>query len=139
MLRHPPSNNQRAAALFLGLGHYKSHLRRVTQALGERARLLDRALQRHLPQFRRLRGGGASSYWLEGPSGFDCNLLAEEAEKHGVLIEPGDIFFAGDNPPRNFLRLGFASISRERIENGIAALAKAVEVVEGGDLFPRGV
>ena len=37
MLRHPPSNNQRAAALFLGLGHYKSHLRRVTHAL-ERAR-----------------------------------------------------------------------------------------------------
>jgi GntR family transcriptional regulator/MocR family aminotransferase len=137
MLRHPPSNNQRAAALFLGLGHYKSHLRRVTQALGERARLLDRALQRHVPQFRRLRGGGASSYWLEGPLGFDCNHLAEEAEKHGVLIEPGDIFFAGDNPPRNFLRLGFASISRERIDSGIAALAKAVEAVEGGDLFPR--
>jgi GntR family transcriptional regulator/MocR family aminotransferase len=131
MLRHPPSNNQRAAALFLGLGHYKSHLRRVTQALGERARLVERALQRHLPEFRRLRGGGASSYWLEGPPGFDCNLLAVEAEKRGVLIEPGDIFFAGDNPPRNFLRLGFASISRERIESGIAALAQATKAVRG--------
>jgi len=42
-----------------------------------------------------------------------------------VLIEPGDIFFAGAAPPRNFLRLGFASISRERIENGIAALGEA--------------
>jgi len=125
MLRHPPSNNQRAAALFLGLGHYKSHLRRVTQALGERAKALDRALERHLPRFKRLRGGGASSYWLEGPAGLDCNLLAVEAERLGVLIEPGDIFFAGAAPPRNFLRLGFASISRERIENGIAALGEA--------------
>jgi GntR family transcriptional regulator/MocR family aminotransferase len=131
MLRHPPSNNQRAAALFLGLGHYKSHLRRVTQALGERARLLERALQRHLPEFRRMRGGGASSYWLEARSGFDCNVLAIEAEKRGVLIEPGDIFFAGDPPPRNFLRLGFASISRERIESGIAALAQAARAVAG--------
>lgn len=29
MLRHPPSNNQRAMALFISLGHYRSHLRRV--------------------------------------------------------------------------------------------------------------
>ena len=129
MLRHPPSNNQRAAALFLGLGHYKSHLRRVTQSLVERARLLEPALERHLPQFKRLRGGGASSYWLEGPQGFDCNMLAEEAEKRGVLIEPGDIFFAGEDPPRNYLRLGFASISRDRIANGIAALGDAVRAV----------
>ncbi len=131
MLRHPPSNNQRAAALFLGLGHYRSHLRRVTQALGERAKALEPALERHLPGFRRLRGGAASSYWLEGPSGFDCNLLAVESEKRGVLIEPGDIFFAGDAPPRNYLRLGFASISRDRIENGIAALGEAARAVEG--------
>ena len=131
MLRHPPSNNQRAAALFLGLGHYKSHLRRVTQALGERAKLLEPALERHLPSFRRLRGGAASSYWLEGPPGFDCNLLAEEAEKRGVLIEPGDIFFAGDAPPRNYLRLGFASISRDRIDNGVAALGQAARAVGG--------
>lgn len=131
MLRHPPSNNQRAAALFLGLGHYKSHLRRVTQALSERAKVLEPALQRHLPGFRRLRGAGASSYWLEAPAGFDCNILAEEAEKRGVLIEPGDIFFVGDTPPRNFLRLGFASISRDRIEGGIAALGQAARVVGG--------
>jgi GntR family transcriptional regulator/MocR family aminotransferase len=129
MLRHPPSNNQRAAALFLGLGHYKSHLRRVTQALNERARLVDAALERHLPRWHRLRGAGASSFWLEGPPSLDCIALAEEAEKRGVLIEPGDVFFMGEAPPRNFLRLGFASIGRERIEAGIAALAQAARAV----------
>jgi len=126
MLRHPPSNNQRAAALFLGLGHYKSHLRRVTLALKERAELIEAALERHLPRFRRLRGAGASSYWLEGPPLLDAQVLAQEAEKRGVLIEPGDVFFMGADPPRNFLRLGFASISRERIEAGIAALGQSM-------------
>ncbi len=129
MLRHPPSNNQRAAALFLGLGHYKSHLRRVTHALGERAEIVEAALERHLPRWRRLRGAGASSYWLEGPSSLDCHSLAQEAEKRGVLIEPGDVFFMGDAPPRHFLRLGFASIGRERIAAGIAALGQAARAL----------
>jgi DNA-binding transcriptional MocR family regulator len=30
-----------------------------------------------------------------------------------------------DQPPKNFLRLGFASIPQERIDSGIAALAEA--------------
>ena len=129
MLRHPPSNNQRAAALFLGLGHYKSHLRRVTHALKERSVLVEAALERHLPRWQRLRGVGASSYWLEGPPTLDCIALAREAEKRGVLIEPGDVFFMGDAPPRNFLRLGFASIARERIGAGIAALGQAAQAL----------
>jgi GntR family transcriptional regulator / MocR family aminotransferase len=131
MLRHPPSNNQRAAALFLGLGHYKSHLRRVTHALNERAEVLEAALERHLPRFRRLRGAGASSFWLEGPPSLDCLALAREAEKRGVLIEPGDVFFMGEAAPRHYLRLGFASISRERIEAGIAALGQAARAISG--------
>jgi GntR family transcriptional regulator / MocR family aminotransferase len=130
MLRHPPSNNQRAAALFLGLGHYKSHLRRVTHALSERAEIVETALERHLPGWCRLRGAGASSYWLEGPSSLDCHALAQEAEKRGVLIEPGDVFFMGEAPPRNFLRLGFASIARERIAAGIAALGQAARALD---------
>ena len=55
----------------------------------------------------------------------------EEAEKRGVLIEPGDVFFMGEAPPRNFLRLGFASIARERIAAGIAALGQAARGLGG--------
>jgi len=129
MLRHPPSNNQRAAALFLGLGHYKSHLRRVTQALNERAALIEAGLAQHLPRFRWLRGGGASSYWLAGPASLDAQALAVEAETRGVLIEPGEVFFMGPDRPRQHLRLGFASVARERIEAGIAALGQAARIL----------
>ena len=125
MLRHPPSNNQRAAALFLGLGHYKAHMRRLGTALGQRADILRRALAQHLPQFQAHLGPGVSSCWLEGPKSLDAALLVAKAEKKGVLIEAGEVFFMSDDPPKNFLRLGFASIPPERIEPGIAALAAA--------------
>jgi GntR family transcriptional regulator/MocR family aminotransferase len=41
-----------------------------------------------------------------------------------VLVEPGDVFFAGEAPAQNFLRLGFSSIVTDRIEPGIRALAE---------------
>jgi GntR family transcriptional regulator / MocR family aminotransferase len=49
MLCHPPVNNQRATALFLGLGHYKSHLHRVGQALNERESVRAAPLPKYLP------------------------------------------------------------------------------------------
>ena len=127
MLRHPPSNNQRAAALFLGLGHYKAHIRRLGASLGGRAEHLNLAIKKHLPEFSFRLGEGVSSCWLEGPNDLDGQALAAEAQKLGVLVETGDIFFMGDQAPKNFLRLGFSSIPAERIEPGIAALAVAYQ------------
>ena len=83
------------------------------------------ALQKHLPEFRVNLGPGFSSCWLEGPADLDATKLVTQAEKKGVLVEAGDIFFIQDHPPKNFIRLGFASIPLERIEPGIAVLADA--------------
>lgn len=127
MLRHPPANNQRAVALFLERGHGDTLLRRIGAAMQARAAAMRGGLARHLPAFRLHGSAGGSSVWLEGPPGLDTHLLAAAAMRHGVLIEPGDIFFGGDGPPpRNFLRLGYAAIPVERIEPGLAALAVAV-------------
>ena len=41
-------------------------------------------------------------------------------------IEPGDVFFLADDPPRNYFRLGFSSIPVDRIEPGIRTLAEIV-------------
>jgi GntR family transcriptional regulator/MocR family aminotransferase len=79
-------------------------------------------MQKHLPGFTWLLGHGVSSCWLRGPEGLDGNALAAAAEQRGVLVEPGDIFFMNENPPRNYLRLGFSSIPSERIEQGISVL-----------------
>lgn len=129
MLRHPPANNQRAASLFLSLGHYDSHLRKVHDGMRRRAALVDAGLERWLPHFHRRRAPGNSSVWVEGPAGFDAGALAMQAAARGILIEPGEIFFAGDDPPKNLFRLGFSSIAAERIEPGLRALAEVAREV----------
>jgi GntR family transcriptional regulator/MocR family aminotransferase len=87
---------------------------------------MKRALDRHLPHFAHAAAAGGSSFWLEGPPWLDARELAERVRDRGVLIEPGDAFFAGPRPPTNFLRLGFSSISSDRIEPGIGELATLV-------------
>jgi GntR family transcriptional regulator/MocR family aminotransferase len=129
MLRHPPANNQRAVALFLGLGHYKSHVWRVGEALQERGAILESALERHLHGFSWTRAAGASSFWLAAPEGIDAGRLAQIAQTHGVLVERGDVFFMRPPSAHRFLRLGFSSIPAERIEAGVAALAESARSI----------
>jgi GntR family transcriptional regulator/MocR family aminotransferase len=58
---------------------------------------------------------------MSGP-GLDCGPLVERAERHGVLIERGDIFFQGERPPRNHFRIGFAAVGLPAAAPGIARL-----------------
>jgi len=126
MIRHPAANNQRSVGLFLAMGHHDALLRRLRQAYAERSHGVALALREHLPDVRFSTVAGASSFWLEFPADVDTRVLAAAAARRGVLIEPGDVFFAteeGAAAPANYARLGFASIDATRIEPGIATLA----------------
>jgi GntR family transcriptional regulator/MocR family aminotransferase len=135
MLRHPAANNERSVALFLAMGYHDALLRRLKRTCAERAPAMARALASTLPDVAFHTVSGASSFWLQFPDGTDTRVLAAAAQRCGVLIEPGDVFFAADGAgapaPRNYARLGFASIATERIEPGIAALAEAYGEVCG--------
>ncbi|MDE2002653.1 MAG: PLP-dependent aminotransferase family protein [Betaproteobacteria bacterium] len=127
MLRHPAANNERSVGLFLAMGYHDTLLRRLRQAQAERSRAAAAALARHLPGVHFTRTAGASSLWLRFERGVDTRALANAAARQGVLIEPGDVFFAdaGDAVPANYARLGLASIDVAAIEPGIAALEVA--------------
>lgn len=126
MLRHPPLNNQRVAALFIGLGHYRSHLQKVSGALFERAKLLDQLLPQMLPDCHWSRGAGSSSYWVSCPKSVDATQLALSALAQDVVIEPGEIFSINRSNTRNCFRLGFSSIRTDRIEAGIERLGAVI-------------
>jgi GntR family transcriptional regulator/MocR family aminotransferase len=129
MLRHPAANNERSVGLFLAMGYHDALLRRLTRTYAERAPVVASALERYLPDVTFRTVAGASSFWLRFPESVNTRALAAAAILNGVLIEPGDVFFAADSlakyAPKNYARLGFASIATDRIEPGIAALAAA--------------
>ena len=122
MLRHPPGNNQRAAALFLANGHYDVLVRRIHRAYRARWQVMGDALAEHLPGWAERPSFGGSAYWLTGPAGFDAEKLAELALAQGIVIEPGAIFFADPGAGARHLRLGFSSIPADRIAPGIERL-----------------
>ena len=126
MVRHPPANNQRIVALFLSMGHHDSLIHRLSQTYKDRWQVMGEALNKHLPESSRIPSFGGTSYWVEGHSELDTRKLKERARGEGILIESGDICFLQDNPPQNFVRLGFSAISATQIEPGIRKLAKLI-------------
>lgn len=124
-VRHPPSNNAYAAALFLAHGHRDSFVARLNVVYRERRAVLTEALARTMPQCRIARSVGGSAAWLDLGRGIDGKALTRACAARGVLVEAGDIFFA--QPPRStrFLRLGYSAILPDRIAGGIKELAAA--------------
>jgi GntR family transcriptional regulator/MocR family aminotransferase len=129
MLRHPSAFIQRAFALYLSLGHYDAQLRRLAVAQRERHQAVQSALARHLPGCRPVPVVGGGSCWLALPAGIEAGELARQAAEHGVLIEPGDVFFHAERPPGGFVRLGYQSIPVEAIEPGLAVLGRVLDTL----------
>ena len=126
IVRHPSAFLQHAYALYLSLGHHESHARRLNQAMRQRVGAATVALQQALPDFEFRAPQGGASIWVQAPDWLDGADLALAARRHGVLIEPGDVFFHDPPYPCPFFRLRLSSIAPERIGPGIASLAAAV-------------
>ncbi len=123
MLRHPPTNNEHTAALFIAHGFHEAFVRKLNTAYQERAVSLLRALWRHLPAARARKAQGGSALWVEMPEGTNTRALAERALAKGIVIEPGDVFFHTPRPPTRYMRLGYSSIAADQIDAGVSRLA----------------
>lgn len=129
ILRHPPGNNQRVVALFLSLGIHNALINKLSHNYQKRSEILGLALANHFHGWYEVPKFGGSSFWIKGPEELDVHKLVENARKKGVLIEPGDVFFSNPSENQNYFRLGFSSISDDKIEPGIDLLAQAVQEV----------
>ena len=126
MLRHPPTNNQRTIGLFIARGHYDALLTKVSNVYRERWKVMNAALDQHLPNVSRTPNFGGSACWVAASPRLDCRALEHAAAERGIVLEPGDVCFMDDRPPQNFFRLGLSSIPLDRIEPGIRQLAEVV-------------
>jgi GntR family transcriptional regulator/MocR family aminotransferase len=123
MIRHPATNNQLAAALFISHGHYDRFLHQMRDELARRAALLIAAVRTHLPMMEFTPPDGGSALWGKFAPDINTRLLRQAAFEQGILIESGEAFSLHDTEQFNCLRLGFSSIQAERIAPGIEALA----------------
>lgn len=126
MLRHPPGIIQRSAALMMQSGDYVRALRRRRKALKAKWETITAAVAEHFPWDTPVTTGGVS-LWVSGPPDFDATALAERALEAGVVIEPGDVCFLDNPPPRNSFRLGFSGIEHDAIEPGVERLASLLD------------
>ncbi|MGB0468342.1 MAG: PLP-dependent aminotransferase family protein [Pontibacterium sp.] len=126
MVRHPAANNQRSVALFLERGYHDSLIMNIMRNYQTRWRAMDEALTEHLPESHDQPSFGGSCYWVKGPEGLNANELQVRAREESILIEPGTIHFLDNPPPNNYFRLGYSSISTDRIEPGIKKLAELI-------------
>jgi GntR family transcriptional regulator/MocR family aminotransferase len=133
ILNHPPLNNQRTTAYFLSLGHYDSLMLRLGRIFRERRVALQRALNnvRGVPMEISPEVGG-TTYWVRTPQDFDVANLTREAEKHGILIEPVEHYYADRGNAENCFRMGVTSLAVENIRPGVERLVGLIrELVKG--------
>jgi GntR family transcriptional regulator/MocR family aminotransferase len=126
-VKHPPLNNQRAAAFFLSQGHYDAFMMHTHRIFGERWKALREALSLYLLHFvESTASEGGTSIWIHGPEDLDPDHLIKEAARRGILIEPVAHYYATSIAPRNCFRLGISSIALDNIRPGIQMLSELI-------------
>jgi len=129
MYRHPPSNTQRTVGHFLALGHHDAAVLRISQAYKRRWELMNEALGQHMSLSTVAPAFGGSSYWVKLPEHVPAAELELRAAEQSVFINAGDTYFSKPSGNRHFCRLGFSSITDDRIEAGIERLSAAIDTL----------
>jgi GntR family transcriptional regulator/MocR family aminotransferase len=125
--RHPPSNNQRIAALFISQGYYDSHVRRMRRTYEKKWLQMQQGIEQHLSDCEVHSTTGSFCFWIGLPVGITSHQLRKEAAQKGILIESGDTLFMQKDGPKNYIRLGFSAINIDKISEGLAILGGLVK------------
>lgn len=127
---HTSTFAQATAAQYLQAGHMPATLAKVRKVYASRAKAMMDALRSELGdavEFTEPQGG--LFLWVrltgKGCKLADANELAKRAIEQGVAFVPGAPFFS-QNPDVSTLRLSFATADEDKIREGVARLAKAL-------------
>ena len=127
------SPNMLAEAVVLELcrsGALDRNIEFVKGALRERRDALVEALREQIPEAEFVVPGGGYFLWLDLAEGTDTAALLAEAKGEGVAFVAGPDFMLEGG--ENSLRLSFASVPPERIAEGVARIARALDRVRAG-------
>jgi 2-aminoadipate transaminase len=108
---------------FCASGALERSIETVRTALAKRARTLETALRRELPQAEFTAPEGGYFMWVTLPEGTDVATLHSTASELGVAFVKGTDFLLEGG--ENTLRLAYSGVTPEQIEEGVARLAAA--------------
>ncbi len=109
---------------FCASGALERSIETVRTALAKRARTLDVALRRELPEAEFVAPEGGYFMWVTLPEGTDVGALHSAAAELGVVFVKGTDFLLEGG--ENTLRLAYSGVTPEQIEEGVSRLAAAV-------------
>jgi 2-aminoadipate transaminase len=108
---------------FCASGTIDSSIETVRTALAKRARTLDAALRRELPEAEFVPPEGGYFMWVTLPEGTDVQTLFKAAAERGVSFVKGTDFLLEGG--ENTLRLAYSGVTESEIDEGISRLAAA--------------
>lgn len=129
--------NQAVMAEVFAQGEFEGHIERLQACYRKKMKAALAAVDEHL---RPIDGvccappDGGLYVWLQLPEPIDTGLtgpLFERAVAEGVLYVPGEVCYPSEGYPagRNGIRLSFGIQSSESIQEGVAALARAIRSI----------
>ncbi len=128
---HTSTLDQMIAYEMLGSGYLEDHQQLIVRTYRERRDVMLASLAEHFPpEARWTRPEGGMFLWVELPDAIDASELLREAMKQQVAFVPGQGFHV-DGSGHNTLRLNFSNSTSAQIREGIARLARALELVRG--------
>ena len=123
---HTPGYNQRVVHEVIRHGFLTEHVPTIRALYRRQRDAMRRALEAHMPAGCHWNSPvGGMFFWIELPEAINATRLLPKAVEAGVAYVPGATFFPR-RPRENTLRLSFVTVSPERIEQGVAALARVL-------------
>jgi 2-aminoadipate transaminase len=124
---HTPIFNQRVVHEVIRNGFLDTHVPAIRARYKQHRDAMQASLAKHLGGIAQwVTPVGGMFFWVELPAHIDAVALLPKAVEAGMAYVPGAAFYAND-PRKNTLRLSFVTSPPEKIEQGIAALARVLK------------
>jgi len=104
-----------------------SHIESLKRTYRERRDVMLDTMGSQMPEnIRWTKPGGGFFVWITLPQNIKAADVVDKAKAEGVLILPGDPFFA-ESPTGQYLRLAFSYIEADKIKEGVEKLANLLK------------
>jgi 2-aminoadipate transaminase len=124
---HSPIFNQRVVHEVIRNGFLDTHVPAIRALYKTHRDAMQTSLAKHLGGVAQwVTPVGGMFFWIELPEHIDAVALLPIAVEAGMAFVPGAAFYA-NAPRKNTLRLSFVTSPPEKIEQGIAALARVLK------------